>query len=1054
MSSIAYQLELSIAAAAVAAGSVIVTLLSRRSTAQIAEGYDHPRQRTQPSLHLQSVLLVRTTPTRADEVLLPPTKLGVGALAGLAYLLAISFSIKLWLDGTCEMDGLCLQDMLRALAALFLGIACEAEAGGAPPVGSPPRSAWLWRARALLRLVGAAAVTVGHLRETGEPSIEHAVLGGATAILGAGFALTVCQGPPPLEPIMVPPPPMRTAWLIPKLLYFFWLPVVRSFVNIATGRPEEPLAISDLPSLEPSIAAAACWQKGAVGRARREAAHEAHRMGQAGQVASGPKRGGSLMPEMWRVVWADAALQFGWCMLVLVFEYAAPGGMLGLIGYISSDSKESIPPRAIAFGAMVAMGPLTLNVCHGQANACGWRFGTKLRAYLTRAICEKALRYDASATDLSVGQLSNLLAVDTQNIYNFAGMSAWLWLEGMQLVCTLVALYLILGVAAMGGLAVCLFAFPLNSIVMRRVKARVRLPTNPAPIAPSHPIPNATPSDHTILSDVHLITSRYPSHLTPLLVMRHPTPPILLLLQILQERLMRQKDERMGLITEAIGAIRTIKLHGWEGEFESRIAAKREREVATLLSFQKLNAITSTMWLTTPTTAGLASFLIKSQLIAPYTITAAEGFTSLTLFQLLSVSLTFLPYVINSAIQANVGLRRISRFLTLKDVDGRTTSSAELPLEHGAGQMLTASFAWSSPPPEKTTKPAKLEAAARKGTRSARRAKVESCAAEGGTAPLLAPTPAALDAVRGAAAPTAAPDAAPDAEHAIAIPLTLKNITLKISPGKLTLIVGPTGCGKSSLLAALLGDCPRIDGAVSLEGRVSYCPQRAWVANATLRDNITFGAANSPPPPGFRSYPTHPYRMPHPLPSHPSISYAAPARDAGRPFDQSRYDAVLHACALQNDLLLLPAGDMTEIGERGVNLSGGQQQRVNLARACYADSDVILLDDVLSAVDAHVSAHIVDNCLRGLLEGRTRVLVTHSVALTIAHADHVVVMEGGRVVASGPPTSSLPQIQALAAQATRTSQPGMARRDPYPEGSNQLPSHPCRVGPGPTGNTV
>jgi ATP-binding cassette subfamily C (CFTR/MRP) protein 1 len=168
--------------------------------------------------------------------------------------------------------------------------------------------------------------------------------------------------------------------------------------------------------------------------------------------------------------------------------------------------------------------------------------------------------------------------------------------------------------------------------------------------------------------------------------------------------------------------------------------------------------------------------------------------------------------------------------------------------------------------------------------------------------------------------------------------VTLSNVSLAVRPGELAIICGPTGCGKSSLLAAMLGDMPRLGGLAAIRGKISYCPQRSWLANASLRENILFGSK----------------------------------------FESSRYEAVLDACALRADIALLPNGDATEIGERGINLSGGQQQRVNLARACYADTDVVLLDDVLSAVDAHVGAHIFDQCILGFLTGRTRVLVTHS----------------------------------------------------------------------------
>ena len=109
-----------------------------------------------------------------------------------------------------------------------------------------------------------------------------------------------------------------------------------------------------------------------------------------------------------------------------------------------------------------------------------------------------------------------------------------------------------------------------------------------------------------------------------------------------------------------------------------------------------------------------------------------------------------------------------------------------------------------------------------------------------------------------------------------------------------------------------------------------------------------------------------------------------------------RYDSVVEDCALSSDLQILEGGDQIEIGDRGINLSGGQKQRVSLARACYSDRDVYLFDDPLSAVDVHVGAHIFEHVLKGRLEGKTRVIVTHQLAY-LQHVDRVVVMDGGRV---------------------------------------------------------
>ncbi|XP_060581167.1 multidrug resistance-associated protein 1-like isoform X5 [Ruditapes philippinarum] len=187
---------------------------------------------------------------------------------------------------------------------------------------------------------------------------------------------------------------------------------------------------------------------------------------------------------------------------------------------------------------------------------------------------------------------------------------------------------------------------------------------------------------------------------------------------------------------------------------------------------------------------------------------------------------------------------------------------------------------------------------------------------------------------------------------------TLKNINLEVPEGSLIAVVGTVGTGKSSLLQAMLGEMEKLRGDVTIKGSIAYVSQQAWIQNATLQDNILFGKSA----------------------------------------DVSQYRNVIEACALQPDLEIMPAGDQTEIGEKGINLSGGQKQRVSLARAVYQDRDLYLLDDPLSAVDSHVGKHIFENVIGpdGLLKGKTRVLVTHGVGF-LPYVDTIVVLADGQI---------------------------------------------------------
>ncbi|XP_076072715.1 multidrug resistance-associated protein 1-like isoform X2 [Mytilus galloprovincialis] len=187
---------------------------------------------------------------------------------------------------------------------------------------------------------------------------------------------------------------------------------------------------------------------------------------------------------------------------------------------------------------------------------------------------------------------------------------------------------------------------------------------------------------------------------------------------------------------------------------------------------------------------------------------------------------------------------------------------------------------------------------------------------------------------------------------------TLKDITFKIPQGSLVAIVGSVGAGKSSLLSAILGEMESETAKVNIKGSIAYVAQQPWIMNTSLQQNILFG----------------------------------------EDLDKRKYEFIVDASALRKDLEVLPGGDQTEIGEKGINLSGGQKQRVSLARAVYQNADIYLLDDSLSAVDAHVGKHIFDEIIgsNGLLKEKTRILVTHGLNY-IRKVDIIITMVDGRI---------------------------------------------------------
>ncbi|KAI0782161.1 multidrug resistance-associated ABC transporter [Abortiporus biennis] len=202
--------------------------------------------------------------------------------------------------------------------------------------------------------------------------------------------------------------------------------------------------------------------------------------------------------------------------------------------------------------------------------------------------------------------------------------------------------------------------------------------------------------------------------------------------------------------------------------------------------------------------------------------------------------------------------------------------------------------------------------------------------------------------------------------------------------GHINIIIGQTGSGKTSLLMALLGEMHHIplspNALVSLprEGGIAYHAQESWVLNETIKENILFGS----------------------------------------PFDEERYQAVIEQCGLTHDLSLFEAGDLTEVGEKGITLSGGQKARITLARAVYSHADILLLDDVLAALDVHTAKWIVEKCLQGpLVQGRTVILVTHNIALTSPIAEYVIALgSDGRVLSQGSLSNVLAKDQKLSAE--------------------------------------
>ncbi|KAF9359122.1 hypothetical protein BGX34_008531 [Mortierella sp. NVP85] len=398
-------------------------------------------------------------------------------------------------------------------------------------------------------------------------------------------------------------------------------------------------------------------------------------------------------------------------------------------------------------------------------------------------------------------------------------------------------------------------------------------------------------------------------------------------------------DERVRVMNEILSGIKIIKLYGWEESFKERIRVYRNRELSMLKKIGTAFSFMSIMFSSMPLVVSLVSFAVYATVGGPnFTrgdVSPQRIFVSISLFGLLNRPIAMLSHILALVIGVRVATGRIQKFLLAEEVSETTTESIKtLPADPSVPvvEIKDAVFAWEPEGPEVETekeKRAREKLAARKQKQLEKEA-------------------------RKAGKPIPEKDVPVEKDYGP----TLTNINLAITRGDLTAVVGRVGQGKTSLLNAIIGDMYRRQGSVKVYGRLAYVAQTAWIVNATLRENITFGNT----------------------------------------FDQERYDHIIMACGLLPDIEMLPAGDMTEIGERGINLSGGQKQRVSLARAAYENADVYLLDDPLSAVDAHVDQHLWKHLIgpEGLLKDKTRILVTHAIH-HLDQADQIVVMKDGEI---------------------------------------------------------
>lgn len=397
-------------------------------------------------------------------------------------------------------------------------------------------------------------------------------------------------------------------------------------------------------------------------------------------------------------------------------------------------------------------------------------------------------------------------------------------------------------------------------------------------------------------------------------------------------------DKRIAAVRETVENMRVIKFYGWEKSFVDLISKERFQETGFLKVLSVIEGFTDASLSSFPTFAGVLSFAVR--IILGNNLSPDLAFPSLTLFQLFVPLSMMFSTALTSHSDAWISVRRLNDLFRASEEPNYVYS---LPEDSQVSIAISnGTFKWNVPLP---TKQEKGRAKWKRWLRLRHEKIVEEVATMPGIPDqdLVATEDSNDKMVRSGAKGFPG----------------LQNINFSTRKGELIMIVGPIGSGKTTFLNAILGSVCKYEGSVGIRGTISSV-MSTWSQNDTVRNNILFGSD----------------------------------------YDPVWYAKVVHACCLEPDFENFSERDFTEVGERGITLSGGQKARIALARCVYNLGDVVLLDDVLSAVDAKVSAHLFSLCIQGLLGEKTRIMTTHNLSL-LPYADRIVYMPGGGEVIIG-----------------------------------------------------
>eukprot|EP01119_Soliformovum_irregulare_P000193 TRINITY_DN1013_c0_g1_i2.p1 TRINITY_DN1013_c0_g1~~TRINITY_DN1013_c0_g1_i2.p1 ORF type:complete len:1143 (+),score=404.47 TRINITY_DN1013_c0_g1_i2:123-3551(+) len=454
---------------------------------------------------------------------------------------------------------------------------------------------------------------------------------------------------------------------------------------------------------------------------------------------------------------------------------------------------------------------LILSICLQQMVSFLGRVGLRVRGSLLAAVYRKAMKLDV--TEINVGDVVNLSTNDCTRMLEAVQTFHYLWSAVAESITIMALLLYLAGVAALPGIAVTFILLGLQYFFGKKV---AQLRSNSIDIT----------------------------------------------------------DNRVGIMTEILLAIKLVKLYAWEEWFSKMVSQIRKEEVKNSKVAALVKSINLMCVFVTPPLIAIAIF--GTYVHISTRLNPSLGFTTLSLFNTLRFPLILLPRALRAFGEAMAAVKRLEAFLTIAE-------AKPLIKQSKVGiRIKNADFGY------------------------------------------------------------------------VKSGVLLNDISLKVRPGQLLGIVGLLGSGKSNLVNAILGQARIMAGNLKVGGKISYLSQTPWIQHATIKQNILFGSE----------------------------------------WNEEKYNRVVFACALTRDFEILPGGDSTEIGDRGINLSGGQRARIAMARAVYCDSDIYIFDSPFSALDLHTGIHIFDHCLRDLLKEKMIILVTHHFEF-LSQCDVVAILDKG-----------------------------------------------------------